>query len=89
MIFQKPGFSKRTTAATSNETSCSKLSLAVEKPNLHLLKKNIQSGSQNNQDITEINYSQFRNKLIDKKNHNSTFQKGNNYIVHGNTIIEI
>jgi len=80
----KSGFPEKTTAIASIDISQSKLSLAVEK--LNLLKKNIQSTSQNNQDTTEINYSQFKNKLIDKKNHNSTFQKGNTFIVHGNTL---
>lgn len=86
-----------TTAIVHNETSCSKL-LAIEKPNLQLLKKNIQNQnkeyekeymSQNNQDVTEINYSQFQNKLINEENYNSTFQKDNNFIVQGNIITEI
>lgn len=83
----KSDFPERTTAY--DETSCSKLSQAIEKSNSHLLTKNIQNTSQNHQNMTEINYSQFRNKLIDKKDHNSTFQKGNKIIVHGNTSIGI
>lgn len=76
----KSGFSERT-FITHNET-CSKLPLSTEKPNLQLLKKNIQDMTQ---DATAINYSQFRNKLIDKKGHNSTFQK-DNFIIQGNNI---
>ncbi|KYN36520.1 hypothetical protein ALC56_09115 [Trachymyrmex septentrionalis] len=48
---------------------------------------NVQSTSQNHQNITEMNYSQFRNKLIDKKDHNSTFQK-NKIIVHDGKELE-
>jgi len=80
----KSDFPEKTTVIASTDISKSKLSLAVEKPNL--LKKNIQSTTQNNQDITQIDYSQFRNKLIDKKDHNSTFQQSNTFIVHGNTL---
>ncbi|XP_011689334.1 PREDICTED: myosin type-2 heavy chain 1-like [Wasmannia auropunctata] len=80
----KSGFSERT-AIVCNETSCSKLSQI--NPNVYV-KKNIQSTTQNNQDIMEINYSQFKNKLIDKKDHNSTFQKGNNFIVHDEKELE-
>ncbi|XP_011870203.1 PREDICTED: uncharacterized protein LOC105563313 [Vollenhovia emeryi] len=70
----KFGSSER--AATAyNETSCSKLSWAVQKPKLRLLKKTVQTISQNSQDVTEINYSQFRKKLMHKEDHNSTFQK--------------
>jgi len=72
-----------------NETSYSKLPQALEKSNSDLLTKNAQSTSQNHQNITEMNYSQFKNKLINKKHHNSTFQKSNEIIVHGNIIIEI
>ncbi|XP_071643287.1 uncharacterized protein Mus304 isoform X1 [Temnothorax longispinosus] len=79
----KSSFPEKTTAIAYNETSCSKL--AIEKSNLRLLKKNIQGTSQ---DITEINYSQFRNKLIDKKDYNSTFQKDNNFIVQGDKELE-
>lgn len=82
----KSGFSEKT--FITYET-CSKLPLSTEKPNLQLIRRNIQSMNQNSQDRTEINYSQFRNKLIDKNDHNSTFQKDNNFIVQGNNIIEI
>ncbi|KYM98586.1 hypothetical protein ALC62_10554 [Cyphomyrmex costatus] len=82
----KSDFPERPTAY--NEASCSKVSQAIEKSNSHLLMKNVQSTSQNYQDITEINYSQFKNKLIDIKDHNSTFQKGNKFIVHDGKELE-
>ncbi|XP_011061730.1 PREDICTED: uncharacterized protein LOC105150397 [Acromyrmex echinatior] len=82
----KSDFPERTTAY--NETSCSKLPQAIEKSNSDLLTKNVQSTSQNHQNITEMNYSQFRNKLIDKKDHNSTFQKSNKIIVHDGKELE-
>lgn len=85
----KSDFPKRTANITCNETSCSKLSLTREKPNLKLLRENIQSINKNSQDITEINYCQFRNKLLDKNDYNSTFQE-DNFIVQGKKkVIEI
>lgn len=81
----KSDFPERSPAISHSEASCSKLSLVVEKPSLRLLKRNIQATSQNYHDITEINYSQFRNKLIENKNYNSTFQK-DNFIIQGNVI---
>ncbi|XP_039303351.1 uncharacterized protein LOC105195921 isoform X2 [Solenopsis invicta] len=78
---------QKTTAAACNKT-CSKLSMIREKSNLQLLKKNIQDGSQNTQDTTEINYSQFSKKLIDKEDHNSTFQRSSNFIVQDDKELE-
>ncbi|XP_019700754.1 uncharacterized protein LOC105191407 isoform X2 [Harpegnathos saltator] len=59
--------------------------------NLHLMKskilekpaaiKSVQGTSRVSQDIADINYSQFKNKLIVKKDHNSTFQKERNFII--------
>lgn len=54
------------------------------KSDLYTVKKNVQGKSQ---DIPDVNYSQFRNKLINTGNHNSTFQRENNFIVSGNIII--
>lgn len=72
-------------AVPYNETITSRLKtpLPIEKFDW-MIKKDIQSTSRDSQDITEINYSQFRNKLVDRKDHNSTFQKRNNIIVTGN-----
>ncbi|KAL6266027.1 hypothetical protein P5V15_002881 [Pogonomyrmex californicus] len=84
----KSSFPEKTIATTSLETSCSKLSLPTEKFNLRLQRKNIQGTSQYSQDTTEINYSQFRNRLIDQKSHNSTFQNRNNFIVSDNKELE-
>ncbi|KYN09509.1 hypothetical protein ALC57_18377 [Trachymyrmex cornetzi] len=81
----KSYFPERTTAY--NET-CSKLPQAIETSNSPLLTKNVQSTSQNHQNITEMNYSQFRKKLIHKKDHNSTFQKSNKIIVHDDKELE-
>jgi len=66
-----------------NETSRLKTSLPIEKFDLWT-RKAIQGTSRDSQDVTEINYSQFRNKLVEKKDHNSTFQKRDNIIVSGN-----
>lgn len=71
------------TADVCNETPQMKLPLPREKTN-HWMKKDIQSTSRDTQDVIDINYSQFKNKLIDSKNHNSTFHKGNNFIISGN-----
>lgn len=74
-------------AATANMTKCSeiprlKLPVSTEKFN-PWLKKTVQNTSPNSQNIVDINYSQFRNKLIDRKDHNSTFQRGSNFIIPG------
>ncbi|EFN75344.1 hypothetical protein EAI_06127 [Harpegnathos saltator] len=68
-----------------NDISQLKLSIPVEKSNL-LLKKSVQGTSRVSQDIADINYSQFKNKLIVKKDHNSTFQKERNFIIPGNLL---
>jgi len=69
---------------TYNETSRLKASLPMEKFDSWTVRKAIQGTSRDSQDVTEINYSQFRNKLVEKKDHNSTFQKRDNIIVSGN-----
>ncbi|XP_032690515.1 uncharacterized protein LOC116853492 isoform X2 [Odontomachus brunneus] len=71
--------------ATASTTKCNeiprlKLPVSVEKFN-PWLKKTIQDTSLNSQNIVDVNYSQFRNKLIDRKDHNSTFQRGSNFII--------
>lgn len=76
----KSDFSQRPSTIACNETSRLKLSRLTGKSDL-CMKKDIQGKSQ---DIADINYSQFRNKLISRESHNSTFQKGNNIIVPGN-----
>lgn len=80
----KSGLSERPSAVACNETSSLKLSHPIGKSDLCMMKKDMQGKSQ---DIADINYSQFKNKLINREIHNSTFQKGNNIIVPGNIII--
>lgn len=72
-----------TTATIYKEASQFKLPLPSEKSNFWL-KRNVQGTSRDSQDITDINYSQFRNRLIDREDHNSTFQRKTNCIVPGN-----
>lgn len=60
-----------------------KFPLSIKSSNLCMMKKDMPGTSRDSQNITEINYSQFRNKLMDRKDHNSTFQK-TNIIVSGN-----
>ncbi|KMQ90233.1 hypothetical protein RF55_10030 [Lasius niger] len=74
----KSGLSERPSAVACNETSRLKLSHPIGKSDLCMMKKDMQGKSQ---DIADINYSQFKNKLINREIHNSTFQKGNNIIV--------
>lgn len=64
-----------------NRISQIKVLVPTEKSNLKTM--NMQGTSQSTQDLGEINYSQFRNKLMDKKDHNSTFQKGNSILMPG------
>ncbi|XP_072755472.1 uncharacterized protein Mus304 isoform X2 [Anoplolepis gracilipes] len=71
--------------STCNEPSRLKLLRPTEKSDLCTIKKDIQAKSQ---DIADINYSQFRNKLINRESHNSTFQKGNNFIVSDDKELE-
>lgn len=66
-----------------NEALQLKSALSAKKPDFWL-RKDIQSTSRDCQDIADIDYSQFRDKLIHRKDHNSTFQRGNNFIVSGN-----
>lgn len=71
-------------AAIASTTNCNKaplLPIFVEKSD-SWLKTTIPGTSQNSQDVADINYSQFRSKLIDRKDHNSTFQKGT-FIISG------
>lgn len=79
----KSDFPDGTAAVTCNETSCSKLST---RENLRSLKEDVQGTSENSQNITEIDYRQFRNKLLDKNKYNSTFQE-DNFIVRGNAVV--
>ncbi|XP_070171270.1 uncharacterized protein Mus304 [Polyergus mexicanus] len=79
----KSGLPERSSIIACGETSRLKLLQPME--NLYTMKKDIQGKSQ---DIVDINYSQFRNKLINRESHNSTFQRGNNYIVSDDKELE-
>lgn len=79
----KSDFPERSSSIACNEMSRLKLQ-PIEKFDLYTANRNIQGKSQ---DIADVNYSQFRNKLINRGNHNSTFQRENNFIVSGNIVI--
>lgn len=79
----KSDLPERPSNIACSETSCLKLQ-SMEKSNLYTVNRNVQGKSQ---DIPDVNYSQFRNKLINRGNHNSTFQRENNFIVSGNIVI--
>lgn len=71
--------------AAASTTNCNEISnikpVSTEKSN-PWLNNIIQGTSRNSQEIADFNYSQFRNKLIDRKDHNSTFQRSN-FIIPG------
>ncbi|XP_014487906.1 PREDICTED: uncharacterized protein LOC106751521 [Dinoponera quadriceps] len=77
-LLEKPA----ATASTSdyNEVSKAKLSVSLEKSNVWL-KKAVQSTNLDSQITADTDYSQFRNKLIDRTDHNSTFQKRSNFTI--------
>ncbi|XP_012217360.1 uncharacterized protein [Linepithema humile] len=77
----KSNFSEKPVTSTYNKMLQLKFPLSTESSNLCMMRKDMQGTSRDSQNITEINYSQFRNKLMDGKDHNSTFQKTNNIIV--------
>lgn len=84
----KLNFPEKPVSSGCNKTSQNlKFPLSTENFNLWMMKKDMQGKSQDDQNIAEINYSQFRNKLMDRKDHNSTFQK-TNIIIPGNINIE-
>jgi hypothetical protein len=80
----KSNFPEKPITSVYNKMSQLKFPLSTESSNL-CMKKDMQGTSRNSQDIAEINYSQFKNKLIDRKDHNSTFQKTNNIILQLNS----
>lgn len=81
----KSGLPERPSTTAYKETSRLKLLQPMEKSGLYTMKKDIQGKSQ---DIADINYSQFRNKLINTGSHNSTFQRRNNFIVSDDKELE-
>ncbi|XP_020288152.1 uncharacterized protein LOC109856860 isoform X2 [Pseudomyrmex gracilis] len=81
---EKTNFTEKPTV--SNRISQFKIPVPTEKSKLKTM--NMQGTSQSTQDLAEINYSQFRNRLMDKKDHNSTFQKGNSIIMPDNSELE-
>ncbi|GAB1869537.1 hypothetical protein CAJAP_10616 [Camponotus japonicus] len=80
----KSDLPERPSNIACSETSCLKLQ-SMEKSNLYTVNRNVQGKSQ---DIPDVNYSQFRNKLINRGNHNSTFQRENNFIVSDDKELE-
>ncbi|XP_011342907.1 uncharacterized protein LOC105282560 isoform X2 [Ooceraea biroi] len=87
-FLEKPVPAPTTVAHNETVTSRLKTLLPVETFNSWTMRKNMQGTSRDSQNVTEIDYSQFKNKLMDRKDHNSTFQNRNNIVVPGDKELE-
>lgn len=85
-FLEKPAPVPTTSGYNPAGASRGKTAVHMEKFESWVTRKDVQSTSRVSQDITEIDYSQFKNKLVERKHHNSTFQKRDNIIVPGNGI---
>lgn len=80
-FLEKPAPVPTTSGYNPAGASRGKTAVHMEKFESWVTRKDVQSTSRVSQDITEIDYSQFKNKLVERKHHNSTFQKRDNIIV--------